>query len=97
MPDLDLSGMNQQGKEDRGDSHDTLCHHDYLPPVNPIAQNSPQGPTSNTGSELAPPTVTTRSADADEPTVNSRTSQPTVNSWNHWALLAQKLLVHRSR
>jgi len=46
-----------------------------------------------------PPTVTTKRADEEieAAVVRSRTSQPTLRSWNHWAVLAQKLAVKRNR
>ena len=57
----------------------------------------PQGPTSSTGSVLRPPTVTTCNADVAEPSVRSRTSQPTVSNCSHWALLQQKFPVQSRR
>jgi len=33
----------------------------------------------------------------DEAAVKSLTSQPILRSWNHWAVLAQKLAVKRNR
>ena len=57
----------------------------------------PQGPTSNTGRVLNPPTVTTCKIDVDDPTVSSRTNQPMDSSCSHWALLEKKLPVQRRR
>jgi len=59
----------------------------------------PQGPTNNRDTVLMPPTVTTNMAEdeIDEAAVRSLTSQPILRSWNHWAVLAQKLAVKRNR
>ena len=43
----------------------------------------PQGPTSNTGRVLKPPTITTCKTDADDPAVRSRTNQPMDSSCSH--------------
>jgi hypothetical protein len=42
-----------------------------------------QGPTSNTGKALNPPTITTCKTDVDDSTVKSRTSQPMDSSCSH--------------
>ena len=56
-----------------------------------------QGPTTNVGRVVMPPTATTNSPEDAKESVRSRTSQPTVSSCSHWAVLAKKLATQRNR